>query len=124
MPSRRMVEGISASAGDIGFESMAREDVDTLNKKKTPPRLCYIGPAIGPALGGQALLYKLLSGYPSEKLMLVQTHTDQLHGRRLDAAEVINLPAPPRWAGPRVRTLFDMSFSLGAKLWVRRLTRQ
>ena len=79
-----------------------------------PPRLLYIGPAIAPGLGGQALLYKLLLGYPSDRLMLVQTHLDRTSGSPLKAAEILNLPAPPTWAGPRARTLFDLSFSLGS----------
>src|SRR5437762_9282341 len=83
-----------------------------------PPRLCYIGPAIGGALGGQVLMYKLLSDYPPDRLMLIQTHVDQIAGEHLPAAQVLNLPKPPPWATPRMRTILDLSFFFGSRVWL------
>jgi glycosyltransferase involved in cell wall biosynthesis len=63
-------------------------------------------------------MYKLLSEYPAENLILVQTHVERLSGSSLKAAEIINLSAPPSWAGPRLRTLFDLLFVFAARFWL------
>jgi Glycosyltransferase Family 4 len=53
--------------------------------------------------------------------MLVQTRGDGRNGVSLSAADILNLPAVPEWAGPRLRTLFDLSFWPSSKLWFRAL---
>lgn len=88
------------------------------------PRLCYIGPAIGPGLGGQAVMYKLLQGYPAEQLMLVQTPLEDATGDSLPAAQVINLPLPRGSRGQRRRTLIELSLSFAAGIWFQCLSRR
>ena len=81
------------------------------------PKISYLGPAIRSGLGGPALMFKLLSSYPHDRLMLVQTHSSEVIGEQLRAARIINLPCAPRWIGIKGRTFFDMSFGIARRAW-------
>lgn len=83
-----------------------------------PPTFCYIGPPIEPSLGGSALIFKLLRDYPVDRFISVELPTGgPKNVHRLDGVKTITLPAPPPRLGPRVRTLFELTFHYGKKAW-------
>ncbi|HEY3578982.1 MAG TPA: hypothetical protein VGK82_00490 [Pyrinomonadaceae bacterium] len=59
----------------------------------TKPRLVYIGDVgVEASYHGSALLHRLLSGYPAEKLCVVETATPSVPARRLAGFEYLSYP--------------------------------
>ena len=82
------------------------------------PRICYVGPAIGPSVGGPAILFKLLHGYPADRLLAVQTRMGmRMAEEGASGSQVVWVPWPPGSAGPRVHTLYGLTFLFGRSIW-------
>ena len=67
------------------------------------PRIVYVGDVpVEASYHGSALLYRLLSDYPAEKLTIVETATESHRQRRLPNVNYINHPiGKPRWLNTR-----------------------
>ena len=68
------------------------------------PRLLYVGDVpVEASYHGSALLYRLLSDYPHEKLTIVETATESQPGRRLPGvAYISHRIGKPRWLNTRL----------------------
>jgi glycosyltransferase involved in cell wall biosynthesis len=67
------------------------------------PRLLYVGDVpVEASYHGSALLHRLLSNYPHEKLTVVETATESEPGRRLPEVTYLSHPiGKPRWLNTR-----------------------
>ena len=67
------------------------------------PGLVYVGDVpVEASYHGSALLYRLLSDYPAEKLTIIETATESQTQRRLPKVNYINHPiGKPRWLNTR-----------------------
>lgn len=80
-----------------------------------PPRICYLGFAIRPSIGGAALLFKLLARYPEDRLFFfeveAESHSESANKNR------VSVPRLFRSHSPRLVTVQDLSFVFARKIW-------
>lgn len=100
--------------------------MSAISNPKGLPRLVYLGDVpIEATYHGSTLLYRVLEGYPREKLLLIQTDlVTSIPGQSLAGAEYRQLRLPfRRLATTRLGGLYSIVLFLAAGSGVRRLAR-
>jgi glycosyltransferase involved in cell wall biosynthesis len=88
------------------------------------PRLCYIGPQLRDSIAGPGQLFRLLSSYPADRLLTVQSPpADRQVPSALDDPPstlhdpTVRIPSFPALRSPRARTLYELTFLFGRSVW-------
>lgn len=81
------------------------------------PRLCYIGPELRDSIAGPGQLFRLLSSYPPNRLLTVQSPLADRQVRSTLHDPTVRLPSFPALRSPRARTLYELTFLFGRSVW-------
>jgi len=82
------------------------------------PRLLYVGDVpVEASYHGSALLHRLLSAYPPERLSIIETATQSEESRRLPQVKYLSYPiGKQRWLNTRFNPYVSVWFTQAGKL--------